>query len=199
VTNSTKTKANKAPQPDRHQHHKLEPTKFPFTPAAGLDVGQITVKEETVITLIDIGCTTALVLGAIALYEPVKKLLRRLSPQVGELCKGKDATIEDWDRASLLYRVPSNTVGFLMLEYVVLWVSIGLAAQGFGGLYVDSFFWLWLSVIAGLDSMIGIIGVVGIVCATVYGVHQELPVLRIKTLAAIGLFGVMIGLGLRYH
>ena len=64
---------------------------------------------------------------------------------------------------------------------------------------MENFFGLWLGVIAGLTSMIGTIGVIGIICATVYGVHQELPVLRIKTLAAIGLFGVMIGLGLRYH
>ena len=163
------------------------------------DVGQIKMKEETVITLMVIGCTTALVLGTLALYEPVQRLVLRLFPQLRELFKGKDATIDDWDRASLLYRVPLNTVGFLMLEYLVLWVTIVLAAQGFDGLNVENFFGLWLGVIAGLTSMIGTIGVIGIICATVYGVHQELPVLRIKTLAAIGLFGVMIGLGLRYH
>ena len=156
-------------------------------------------KEETVITLMLIGCTTASVLGTLALYEPVQRLVLRLFPQLRELFKGKDATIDDWDRASLLYRVPLNTVGFLMLEYLVLWVTIVLAAQGFDGLNVENFFGLWLGVIAGFTSMIGTIGVIGIICATVYGVHQELPVLRIKTLAAIGLFGVMIGLGLRYH
>ena len=88
-------------------------------------------KEETVITLMLIGCTTASVLGTLALYEPVQRLVLRLFPQLRELFKGKDATIDDWDRASLLYRVPLNTVGFLMLEYLVLWVTIVLAAQGF--------------------------------------------------------------------
>jgi hypothetical protein len=155
-------------------------------------------KEETAIILIVIGLVTVLaLLSAIALYEPVRKLVLKHSPQLRELSKGKDATIADWDPASLLYRVPTSTLGFLMLEYIVLWVSIGGTTNSFGGLSVEGFFGLWYTVIFGLNSIMGIIGVAGIVCATVYGVHQDLPVLRMKTLAAIGLFGVMIGLGLR--
>jgi len=157
------------------------------------------VREEAVITIIAIACATALVLGAIALFKPIRKLSRRLSPIVCNYCRGKDASVDDWDRVSLLYRVPSHTVGFLVLEYFVLWITIGVSGDGFRALDFESFFGLWLGVIAGLDSIIGILGVIGIVCATVYGVHQELPVLRIKTLAAIGLCGVMIGLGIRFH
>lgn len=85
-----------------------------------------------------------------------------------------------------------------MLEYVVLWIAICTAAQGFRGISVSSFFSLWLVVIAGLDSVLGIIGGVGIVCSTVFGVLQDLPEHRIKALAALGLFGIIFGLGLRF-
>lgn len=85
-----------------------------------------------------------------------------------------------------------------MLEYAVLWITICAAAKGFGGLSLSSFFSLWLLLIAGLDSVLGIVGVVGIVCSTVFGVLQDLPEHRIKALAALGLFGIVLGLGLRF-
>jgi hypothetical protein len=156
-------------------------------------------KDTTVIILTVAACSTALVAGVISVYKPVIKLWHRYSPHVGNLLhRSKDATVDAWDQASLLYRVPSNTIGFLLLEYIVLWLTVGTAGKGLGGLSISSFFSLWLGVIAGLDSILGIIGFVGIVCSTVFGVHQDLPEHRIKTLAAVGLFGVILGLGLRF-
>ena len=114
------------------------------------------------------------------------------------LHRSTDATVNEWDQASLLYRVPSNTIGFLVLEYIVLWLTVCTAAEGVGGLSIWSFCSLWLRVIAGLYSILGIIGFVGIVCSTVFGVCQDLPEHRIKALAAVGLFGIVLGLGLRF-
>ena len=155
--------------------------------------------EAAVITLAVVACATALVVGVIAVYKPTTRLWLRYSPLVSNfLHRSTGASVDEWDRASLLYRVPSNTIGFLVLEYFVLWVTICTAAKGLRGLSVSNFFSLWLGVITGLYSVLGIIGFVGIVCSTVFGVHQDLPEHRIKTLVVVGLFGVILGLGLRF-
>ena len=155
--------------------------------------------ETAAIILAIVACATALVVGVIGFFKPATRLWHGYSPLVGNLIRrSKDATGDEWDRASLLYRVPSNVVAFLILEYVVLWVFICTAAEGFRGLSLSSFFSLWLVLIAGLDSVLGIVGVVGVVCSTVFGVLQDLPEHRIKTLAALGVFGIIFGLGLRF-
>ena len=155
--------------------------------------------ETAAISLAIVGCATALVVGVIAFFKPVTRLWHGYSSLVGNLLRrSTDATDAEWDRASLLYRVPSSIVGFLMLEYIVLWITACTAAEGFRGLSISSFFSLWLVVVAGLDSFLGIIGVVGVVCLTVFGVLQDLPEHRIKTLGALGVFGIIFGLGFRF-
>lgn len=117
--------------------------------------------------------------------------------KLGPLMARREASVDDWDRAALIYRIPGNTVGFLALAYLVLWLTIGMAGRE--EMSLESIFAVWCFVLGGLDSGLGIVGVVGIVCATVYGVHQDLPNHRMRALGAIGFFGILIGLGDRFH
>lgn len=155
--------------------------------------------EATAITLTVTACSAALVLGVIAISGPTKKLWKKAAPLIGRLRMEKVAPADEWDHPSIVYRVLSSTIGFLALEHVVLWLTIFPAAHGFRGLNIEGLFCVWLGVIAGFESIPGIIGVVGIVCATVYGVHQDLPEHRFKTLFALGVCGILIGLGLRLN
>jgi hypothetical protein len=154
--------------------------------------------ETTVISLAVVACVSVIVIGVASISRPTLRFCRSYSPLLAKFRRSKEACVDDWDQASLLYKVPSSTIGFLAAEYVFLWLTICIAADGFGALSIESFFSLWLGVIAGLYSILGIFGFVGIICATVYGVHQDLPELRIRTLAVCGVFGILVGLGLRF-
>jgi len=150
-------------------------------------------REEIVLAIQVFIIIGAAVFGGIFLYPYLRIGLERLLLQFKE-CHGEDS----WERSELLYRVPSSIVGFLALEYLILWLSIGLCADGFSGIGLEDFFSLWLGFLGGLESAIGIIGVFGVVCATAFGIYQDIPELRLKTLGVIALFGALIGLGLRF-
>ena len=89
-------------------------------------------------------------------------------------------------------------VGFLLIEYILLWIAIGVAAEGLNGLSFSSVFSLWHTFLGGLDSLPGLIGAVGILIGTVYGVFQDLPEHRLRVLGVLSGFGVLVGLGLRF-
>lgn len=110
------------------------------------------------------------------------------------MIRGNDASIDDWDRASYVYRIPSSTLGFLVAEYLVLWLSIEIPALGGGFFSIEAFASVWAAFIFGLDSALGMIGVVGVVICTVFGFCQDFPPTRLKTLGVIAVFGVLIGI-----
>ena len=154
--------------------------------------------DEIVIVAQVVVVSAALVLEGFGVYRLIGRNWGAITSFVREAYRPADASDRDWDRAPIVYRVPGSTIAFLCLEYLVLWITIGFAADGISGLGIDEFFSLWYSFVSGLDGFLGIVGVLGTVCATVYGVHQDPPEQRYATLGVLAVFGVLIGLDLRF-
>jgi hypothetical protein len=111
---------------------------------------------------------------------------------------GGDASVNDWDGGEIWYCVLGGTLRFLIAEYIVLSITIGLTVDGLNGLGYELFFSLWYAVDSSMESLLGIVGMIGVICGTIYGVHQDLQSHRLATLAGMGICGILIGLGIRF-
>ena len=150
--------------------------------------------HSTAITLTVTACSTVLVVGSYLLIKPAKRVWKKCK----HLTEKDDSPVDEWDQVSLFYRVPGSTFGFLTLTYLVLWLSIGLTYGEEDLFSVACFFGVWLGYLHGLDSISGIIGAVGIPFTVIYGVYQDHLPSRMKTLAVLAFFGILLGLGVRF-
>ena len=142
--------------------------------------------------------STVTVLACYWCYRRIRKHWTTIVSQMSAMLGFGDASENDWDRGEILCRVIGSTSGFLIAEYLVLWITIGIASDGLEGLHYEVFFSLWYVVISSLDGIFGIVGAIGVLCGTIFGVHQDLQSRRLATLAGLGIFGSKFGLGLRF-
>lgn len=104
----------------------------------------------------------------------------------------------NWDTADLIHQVPSSFLGFLITEYIVVWLGVGLIGGGHHVFSMRAFFGTWLYVLSGFESAMGCIGVLGIFICTILGLYKDFPPTRLKILASIFLFSVLTGYGIRF-
>ncbi len=93
---------------------------------------------------------------------------------------------ETWEGIQLLYRIPANILGFIMLDLLVI-VTVSLLVSGlrkrhFGYFTKEftDFFW--------------ILGIAGIFGATVFGIYRDEPTERFKLLGVVAIFSGLIGM-----
>lgn len=106
---------------------------------------------------------------------------------------------DTWDQVGLLYRVPGSIFGFLILDYLVIGLVSSFVAEGIEDIMWGGLCGIWWVFTEGMGNLTGIIGCAGIFAASVFGIYQDHPPTRLKTLAVIAGFSALVGFGFRLH
>lgn len=137
------------------------------------------------------GLLFALVYGV---YRLVRFVISRLPAGIF-----KKETDDTWDGVQLLYSVPSNIFGFLIMDYLIISIVVILIDEGMRDIFRFELLTApWGIFTNGMDTILGIIGCAGIFAATVFGIYNDYPPTRLKILGVVAFFAALVGIGLRF-
>jgi hypothetical protein len=150
--------------------------------------------DTFIMILLLAGCIAVTMLGY-GICHFIRHDTARFRRMIDLVVGGPQPSIKDWDRSTFLYRIPCGIFTFLTIEYVLLWLTIGLVGEG--RVEIEGLASLLYQIVLGMDKLFGVIGAIGIVITTIFGIYDNFPPFRFKTLGIIVASGILIGLGER--